>query len=492
MSLSLSLDIANSGLNASAQQSAVSARNIARANEAGATRKIVNLATLPGAGVRVSSIIRAPDDGLREAVLAAGSDVGAQKAISVGLATLAQTIGDPQNEQSPPALIAKLSTAIQLYASSPQNAATGQAAITAAEALAGGLNSASKIVATVRQGADNQTAAAVANLNKLLPTFKGVNDAIIQNTQLGRDTTDLEDQRDQILKNISDEIGVRTSVRANNDMVVQTDSGVILFENNARTVSFDANPNLSPGQSINPVLIDGVPVTSQTGGMPIKGGRIAGLARLANSIAPVLGKQLDEIARGLVTIFAEKDQTATPALPDIPGLFTYTGATVVPSAGSAVNGLSGKVSVSENVNAAKGGDVARLRDGGIGAPGTAAYVSNTTGASGYSDHLQSLIDKLGTAQSFDPTTGLKGVANLGDFATDSSSWVAGQHQSATSNADYKLIVLDRASTSLSNATGVNIDQEVTTMLDLERSYQASAKVLSVVNQMLDTLLGSIR
>ena len=46
--------------------------------------------------------------------------------------------------------------------------------------------------------------------------------------------TDDLDQRDQILASISEEIGIRTVTRANNDMAIYTDSGVTLFDTSVR------------------------------------------------------------------------------------------------------------------------------------------------------------------------------------------------------------------------------------------------------------------
>jgi flagellar hook-associated protein 1 FlgK len=41
---------------------------------------------------------------------------------------------------------------------------------------------------------------------------------------------------------------------------------------------------------------------------------------------------------------------------------------------------------------------------------------------------------------------------------------------------------------LSNATGVNLDAEMTNMLNLENSYASSAKLLTTVNSMFSALL----
>ncbi|MBI3672773.1 MAG: hypothetical protein HY245_05005 [Rhizobiales bacterium] len=40
-------------------------------------------------------------------------------------------------------------------------------------------------------------------------------------------------------------------------------------------------------------------------------------------------------------------------------------------------------------------------------------------------------------------------------------------------------------------TGVNIDEEMAAMLDLEKSYQASAKVMSIVDGLIGNLLDNI-
>jgi flagellar hook-associated protein 1 FlgK len=44
---------------------------------------------------------------------------------------------------------------------------------------------------------------------------------------------------------------------------------------------------------------------------------------------------------------------------------------------------------------------------------------------------------------------------------------------------------------MSNANGVNIDTEMALLLDLEHSYQASSRVLTTVNSMLDDLLAAV-
>lgn len=126
-----------------------------------------------------------------------------------------------------------------------------------------------------------------------------------------------------------------------------------------------------------------------------------------------------------------------------------------------------------------------LRDGGFGGPG---YVRNVTGQSGFQSRIAEMVDALDAKRDFDNQSGLGGFASLKEFSAKSASWVETRRQTAQASLDAATATKSRATTSLAQASGVNIDQEMATLLDLEKSYQASSKVMSVVNSMLTTLL----
>ena len=256
------------------------------------------------------------------------------------------------------ALVGKLADALHTYATSPQDAASARSAVAAAVDLAQALNAATGTVQELRAEADAEMASSVDNLNTLLARFEAVNTEIVKGTRRGADVTDLLDQRDQILTGISQEIGVRTVSRGDNDMAVYTDSGVTLFDVKARAVTFDRTYSFSAAMTGSAVYADGVPITGSSGRMLAGSGRLVGLAAVRDTYAPTYQSQLDEIARGLITTFAESDQSATPTLPDVPGLFTYAGAPTMPASGTLVPGLAGSIRVSTAVDPAQGGDPA--------------------------------------------------------------------------------------------------------------------------------------
>ncbi|MGM4875724.1 flagellar hook-associated protein FlgK [Bradyrhizobium sp. 956_D2_N1_5] len=489
MSLTAALDSARASLMASGIQSSTISRNIAGASAAGYSRKIAVLDNLPGAGVYVAAIQRAASSGLYNNVLIATSGSAKQNAILDGLQKIsASTVDDPELGQSPAAQLNKLKQALQQYANAPDNTTLAQAAVTSAKDMATALNQATKTVQTVRQGADADMATSVGNINQLLTQFDKVNTAIVKGTIAGDDVTDYLDQRDNIVSKMSQEVGVSMTLRANGDAALYTDSGVVLFDKTARSVSFAATNIYTPGTTGNAVYIDGVPVTGANSVMPIKTGKLAGLAQLRDNATVTYQSQLDEVARGLVESFKEVDQSGA-ALPDRPGLFTYPGSPAMPASATVSVGLAGSISVAASVDPAQGGNPNLLRDGAIS--GNVAYRYNTTGNAGYSTRLQQLIGNMDASQPFDATTQGKPSGSLIDFAASSTSWIENQRKAADDYATYQNTLLDRSSAALSNVSGVNMDDEMSLMLQVERTYSASSKIISTVDQMLQSLLAAV-
>lgn len=489
MSLTAALDSARASLMASGIQSSTISRNIAGATATGYSRKIAVLDNLPGAGVYVAAIQRAASSGLYNNVLIATSGSAKQNAILDGLQKIsASTVDDPDLGQSPAAQLNKLKQALQQYANAPDNTTLAQAAVTSAKDMATSLNQATKTVQAVREGADADMATSVANINQLLTQFDKVNTAIVKGTIAGDDVTDYLDQRDNIVSKMSQEVGVSMTLRANGDAALYTDSGVVLFDKTARSVSFAATNIYTPGTTGNAVFIDGVPVTGANSVMPIKTGKLAGLAQLRDNATVTYQSQLDEVARGLVEAFKEVDQSGA-ALPDRPGLFTYPGSPAMPASATVSVGLAGSISVAASVDPAQGGNPNLLRDGAIS--GNVAYRYNTTGNAGYSTRLQQLIGNMDASQPFDATTQGKPTGSLIDFAASSTSWIENQRKAADDNATYQNTLLDRSTAALSNVSGVNMDDEMSLMLQVERTYSASSKIISTVDQMLQSLLAAV-
>jgi flagellar hook-associated protein 1 FlgK len=196
--------------------------------------------------------------------------------------------------------------------------------------------------------------------------------------------------------------------------------------------------------------------------------------------------QLDEIARGLVSMFSESDQSGNGGA-DKTGLFSWSGSPAVPGA-SLTSGIAGTIKVSSAFVSSEGGSPSYLRDGGANG---ADYVYNSDNAAGFNDRLLALNEAFSTPFSFDASAGLKANSSLIDYGSSSVSWLEGKRKTANSDYTYNQTVATQADQAMSNANGVNIDTEMALLLDLEHSYQASSRVLTTVNSMLDDLLAAV-
>lgn len=493
MSLSTALNTARSSLQSTSAQISVAGRNVAGASDPGYSRKLATTVPTDG-GVR-TVVTRATDPELYTRMLGATSDAAKSKSTLSGLDQLYDTIGDTQDDTSPGAKISKLLSSLSTLSDQPDQPALATQLVADAKDVVTTLNEATKSVQGIRGDADSQISSAVGTVNDLLQQFQKLNQQIVAGTAKGADVTDQLDQRDGVLSKLSEQMGITVLSRANNDMAVYTDSGVTLFDQSARTVSFSATTPLSAGAAGNAVYVGGVAVTGPgAASMALKSGAIAGLATLRDTVLPTYQNQLDEMARTLISGFSEADQSGAGG-GNLAGLFTNGTDSTVP--GGLTMGLAGTISVNAAVDPQKGGNALLLRDGGING---AAYTYNTTGAAGYTGRLRGTVDALNATQTYasgaTPTTaglptgtGLSASGTLTEFASNSVGWVASTRKAATSDNTYQSALLTRASDALSNATGVNMDDEYANQLQLEKSFAASSKLISIIDKMYETLLG---
>ncbi|RVC78579.1 flagellar hook-associated protein FlgK [Mesorhizobium sp. M4A.F.Ca.ET.022.05.2.1] len=476
MSLTSALSIAQSALLTTSKQTSIVSRNVADASNSDyARRTAVVTSTAPGA--RSVEIQRAANDLLFRQNLSALSAWSGQSALYSGMDQLELAVNGVDNASSPSTAIANLQQALQLYATTPSNQNLGASVIDAARDVVRSLNDGTQAIQDFRTQTDGQIATAVDDLNKLLSQFQDANKAVISGTRSGTDVSDALDQRDAILKKIAEYVPVSTFTRGDNDMVITTTDGTTLFETVPRSVTFTPSSGYTAGTPGNTISIDNVPLSAGSGGNTSAVGQLAGLITLRDGVAATMQSQLDETARGLITAFAETSSSQ----PDAAGLFTWSGAPGIPAAGTLVDGLAGSISV----NAAM--TPALLRDGGANG---AAYVLNTSGSS-YANLLIAYGDRLDQPMAFDAAAGITATSSVADYAANSIGWFEGVRQQASTTADAKEALATRTAEALSNDTGVNVDQEMSLLLDLEHTYQASARMMKTVDDMLDALMNAV-
>lgn len=487
MSLTAAIRTAQSSLLNTALQTVVTSRNIAEASNENYSRRDALLVS-SDSGARVVSILRATDKKLLWDGLQAYADSNAQSVIGEGADRLQRLINGVDNTTAPSTLLANFEDALQLYSSDSSNTLLASNVIDYAKDLADGLNSSSTAIQSYRAEIDQDIELAVGELNDLLAKFKDVNDEVVQGTIVKADVNDALDERDALLKEISKYVSVSAVQRDNNDLALFTSQGVTLFETIPREVTFDPQTVYSPGTVGNAIRIDGVPVVGGSGANTNSSGKLAAMVQMRDSVAVDMQSQLDEIARSLVTIFAETD-TSGGGGPDLAGLFTWSGGPAIPAAGTVETGIAMTISVNGLFDPDVGGDPELLRDGGANG---AAYVANAAGTAGYADNLISYLEAMSAPIATDISAGIAGTYSIAGYADSSLGWLESLRSRAADAADSKAALHERLNNALLSQTGVNIDEEMAILIDLEQAYQASARIVQAVDEMMQSLLNSVR
>lgn len=487
MSLTTALNIAQSSLRSLTRQTSIVSSNVANAQNPDYTRRSAAIESTNG-GVRFVEVRRHTSDGVFSSALRALSDGQAQSTLSDRISTLRANLLGSDDSLSLQSYMSELQNALQTFAGAPSNNQFATVAVDRARDLAVRLNEVSNTIQSFRTDVDAEIARSVDDLNGMLAEFGELNTDIVNGTRLGRDVSDMLDRRDAMLKEISTLVPLQTLNRADNDIVLMTRGGATLFETTPRTVSFDPSSTLAPGVSGNPIRIDGVPLSGGIGANTEASGQLAALVQLRDTVAPTMQAQADEFARELITAFAEQDQSGGGG-PALAGLFTYAGGPSLPAAGTVVTGLARSISLNAAFDPNQGGDATLLRDGGANG---AAYVENTSASPAFADRLIQFTQNLIAPTSFDAVTGIEGSRSLESFGAEMTGWLEDYRSRATAAAETKTALAMRLQETLANETGVNIDEEMSRLLDLEHSYEASARVISVVDEMLATLLASVR
>jgi flagellar hook-associated protein 1 FlgK len=85
-----------------------------------------------------------------------------------------------------------------------------------------------------------------------------------------------------------------------------------------------------------------------------------------------------------------------------------------------------------------------------------------------------------------------GTQSYTSFYGATLSGMAVETRSAISNAETEQSLLRSAEDRLEGLIGVNLDEEATNLIRYQQAYQAAAQVITVANEMFDTLLMASR
>ncbi len=299
------LNTSLSGLRAFQSALATTSHNIANVNTEGYSRQRVNFSTMPaqnvgvgyiGSGVQPQSIERILDqyrvDSLRNNV-SEEARLGAFNELAAGIDGL---LSSPDSGLSQP--LQDFYAALQTVADNPSSVSARQVALSQANVLSDRFATLDARLDDQNSQINAQLSQAVTQINALAGSVADLNVAIrdAQAAASGAPPNDLLDQRDLVLQQLSEQIGI--------EVVDQGDGGVSVFVGNGQALVLGGDANeltLTQGEypSANPELAMLTPTGGTTPLTAVSGGEIGGLLDFRREMLDPTRNTLGQLAIGL-------------------------------------------------------------------------------------------------------------------------------------------------------------------------------------------------
>lgn len=482
MSIANALNNAISGLTAVSRGSEVVSSNLANALTPGYARRELDLSPRVlagnGGGVHVDGVSRIISSTVLADFRLSNAALGKSSVTYEFYSRIEAAIGQPQDSGSLSAMMSDVGAALISASSRPDSEVRLRAVFESAQQLAQKIGSISTAIQDSRTAADRQINRQVDALNMDLNEVARLNRQIIVEQANNRDSSSLEDARRAVVDRISSVVPVREVPRENGRIALFTQSGAVLLDGKTPTsLSFQPTGVMTPdidqsSVQLGQISIDGV-VASQSDMALFSGGSLSELFRLRDDYAIAAQAGVDSVARELHDRFA--DPSIDPTIPaGASGLFVDASGPFDPAN---ERGLSLRLRVNPTVNEEQGGQLWRIRDG-----------INATGPGDVGDgtRLDRMSQAMTATQPFTSST----TNGVGTISTLASTFLSDMSSRRLSNETLRThdVTLQNSLQDALFADGVDTDREMEMLLQLEKAYAANAKVIQVVDEMLDQIL----
>lgn len=463
------IDVGLTALQAQQRALEVTAHNIANVNTPGYSRQRLDLTasdpyTVPsamrpggvpgqvGTGVSQEAIERFHDNFLDGQFRNENSSLGYWDHRAEVLHEIEGVFTEP-SDAGIRSVLGKFWDSLQGLANDPSSYAARALVRQAGVAVADAFNHTYRQLTDLRNNLQQAAETKIGEVNVMASQIALLNNQISQAKSVGDNPNDLMDKRDTLLDGLSKDVGIRTQE--------SQDGSVSVFLGGVPLVEGFANHTLSIGNSVtDPVMWDHIqqPAT-------ITGGELYSILNLRDQGVPEYMTQLDHLAYTMATAFntqhvAGYDANAQPGTPFFVGVSTETGSAanlqVNPTiTGDAVNGVN-LIAAAQSVN--PGPPPTPRPDDGSNAQALADSIKN-----GPSDDLyQAIISGLGV-----------------------------DGQEADRMGGNQQTLLQAINNQRDSVSGVSLDEEMAQMIKFQQGYAAAARMITAVDQMLDTIINNL-
>lgn len=334
----------------------------------------------------------------------------------------------------------------------PTDATTRRDLLAKTDIFCSRFNQASANLSSARALADADVVSSLTTVNDALTTVAALNTAIVQTEAAGQPSASLRDQQDGQIRILAQLIGATTQLDANNSTTVQL-AGISLVSGGT---AFRLSAEADAGSGMHGIVVEN---TTQ--------GRVDSLMR-GGSIGAKIAVRDQDIPQTQTTL----DQVA----------FDFaTAVNAVHSTGYGLDGATGRDLFRVPPTATTAAAFLAVDATVVDAPDHLAAAQGATGVNGDSSNALAIIDLESSKICASNTlTADSALANL----------VAGSGEAvslATVNRDQAQRHLSQIEALYEEQNGVSINEQLLQLSRIQNAYQASAKLISVVERMLETL-----
>jgi len=457
---------------------ATAGHNINNANTPGYARQIASLETITpaeqvngafiGRGATLGTVSQARDRFLEAQIPRAMGDAAFSTAQSDALQAFhALDVTDTGGLDS---AISTFFTSLRALAQNAGDSGLRASFLGAAQALARTFNSTASGIESARSGLDAEASGLAGQITTEAQAVAQLNVQIRQARGSGAEPNDLLDLRQRHLDKLAELAGATTVPTSEGDVNVTLPSGVALVAGNrAGSLSTTADGSGHLDIQITPPGGSG-PTTLSSSAL---GGSLGGTLSARDGALRTAGERVDRLAFDLARAVNSAHQGGY-GLDGSTGLALFAPEDATPNdvTDDVVAGAASQMAV-VITDPARLALAAALAPGKtVPAPGDAGNVTRTDG--------RGLLDT--------ETKGFTGGKDVQATLSDIVSQFGSSTANAKAYADQDGAIKDHLTSLRDSYSGVSIDEEMITMQQAQRGYEAIAKVIQTADQMLETLL----
>ena len=439
----------------------IAGNNIANVNTPGYSRQKAILEPYPslnfngfmiGQGVKVGDIVREHDAFLSSQIQEKSASYGEADAKTFPLAELESLFGITDGGLSTE--IDNFFDSWQELTANPGGQTERDIVIQRGELLADSFHTAVSELDGVKRNIDESLLSKIDGINNNLQRVADLNTRISAIEASGQSANTFRDERDQLLNELSSSIGIQSLEDKEGNIMIQLPGGQPLVQ---KGTALTLEGEVVADELQLQVNSNGTTVPVDTSTL---GGAFKGLLEVRDQLIPDLEGQLDKLAYTLVTEVNALHSTGTDLNGSTGNLFFDAPPSPAPPADiwdGAANAIAVALSSPDEVAA-----------GQTSAPG-----DNTIA-------LQ--IAELGNAKIVDGTDTLVGAYSR---ISAQVGLEAGQNELATAANEDTMTQLQNLR---DGKVGVSLEEEMINLIQYQKGFEASAKFLSTVDEMMDTIL----